>query len=436
MPLIERDLLIKIKPFLQSKHIILITGPRRSGKSTFSNLLKNYLSTDLTINSNLIHSISFENRKLLFRFEERPLTFLSNYISYSIGDRTAYLLIDDFHFAENGLSKLLNIYNKLEKLKIFLFCTSSPHNIKQAEAPKKYKVKYFFLSPLNFSDFLSFNDERLKNLYNLQKVKITTLFRKGKEFSIKRGVDDLYEQFLDIYGDYALWGGYPEVLHSGFNFKTQKVLAYIYNEYLLNDMKIGLKNVSEKSMYLLSESLALNCGKEVMEKLLCERSKCTFNHLKRCMNVMIAISFHKEIEPFFTKKDKEISKQKKPYFCDPGIRNFLVDSFTDFSTRDDRDVLIGNVVFLCLCELCSDIGSIRYWRKKSGPAVDFIVSVGERLIPVVIKDEKFYTERVPPGLRSFIYSYNPDHAVVLTRNYHGYCTVNNTLILFFPFFYL
>ena len=47
--IIQRDLLSTIKPFLDKKWFISITGPRQSGKTTFLGILNTYLTEELKI---------------------------------------------------------------------------------------------------------------------------------------------------------------------------------------------------------------------------------------------------------------------------------------------------------------------------------------------------------------------------------------------------
>ncbi len=48
--IIQRDLLSTIKPFLNRKEFISITGPRQSGKTTFLEILNTYLTEDFKNN--------------------------------------------------------------------------------------------------------------------------------------------------------------------------------------------------------------------------------------------------------------------------------------------------------------------------------------------------------------------------------------------------
>ena len=62
----------------------------------------------------------------------------------------------------------------------------------------------------------------------------------------------------------------------------------------------------------------------------------------------------KMIEPYFTNKRKVISKMKKIYFCDLGLRNILEGNFKELTFRNDNGAIFENFVMLEL------------WRNKTG----------------------------------------------------------------------
>jgi len=120
----RRDLLDRIKPFLKRREFIAIIGPRQAGKTTILGILKDCLSKESGVPGNLIKTVTFENRHLLAQFDSDPVLFAQSYFPAK-SNRTAYLMIDEFQYADEGGQKLKLIYDTVENLKIIVTGSSS-----------------------------------------------------------------------------------------------------------------------------------------------------------------------------------------------------------------------------------------------------------------------------------------------------------------------
>jgi predicted AAA+ superfamily ATPase len=70
---------------------------------------------------------------------------------------------------------------------------------------------------------------------------------------------------------------------------------------------------------------------------------------------------------------KEITRMPKIYFFDIGIRNILLSNFSNLDVRIDKGSLLENVVFKYFSEAQS-LEDIKFWRKKTGTEIDFIIN--------------------------------------------------------------
>ena len=72
---------------------------------------------------------------------------------------------------------------------------------------------------------------------------------------------------------------------------------------------------------------------------------------------------------------KEISKSKRYFFCDNGIRNAIINNFSTLEERHDSGELFENFIF---SELIFNLtylhynDSLYYWRTKAKTEIDFI----------------------------------------------------------------
>ena len=95
----------------------------------------------------------------------------------------------------------------------------------------------------------------------------------------------------------------------------------------------------------------------------------------------------------------------------------MINNFSDLEVRVDKGALAENFVFNRLKSVVGDKGIIHFWRTTAKAEVDFVVEFPDRLIPVEVKFEPFKKEKIPKGLFSFIRTYSPEFAVVVTKNF-------------------
>ena len=98
--------------------------------------------------------------------------------------------------------------------------------------------------------------------------------------------------------------------------------------------------------------------------------------------------------------------------------------------------MVENAVFIRLNELHPRLGKLNFWRTKAGAEVDFVLSTPEGIVPIEVKYSAFVKEKISKSLASFIDSFNPKYALVLTKNYWGAMKKDKTYIRFMPVYYL
>ena len=143
-----------------------------------------------------------------------------------------------------------------------------------------------------------------------------------------------------------------------------------------------------------------------------------------------------EVRPFFSNRQKELTKNPKIYFIDLGFRNYLMENFNNLSQRADAGAIIENAVFIKLNEIFEGIEKINFWRTKKGAEVDFVIHRKGSIIPIEVKYSRYDKEKISRSLSSFINSYKPEYAVVFTKDFWGKMKKNKTKILFIPVYYI
>jgi len=435
--IVQRDLIQKIKPFLKRKEFIAIIGPRQSGKTTFLGILKRYLylCKELGMNKNLIQTVTFEDRRLLAQFEADPVSFVRSYIPENVS-ANFYLMLDEFQYATDGGQKLKLIYDTVKGIKILITGSSSLDIKARAGKFMVGRILNFYLYPFNFREFLRANEPRLERIYSQSSEQIIAWLLQKRAFKIKRGIDIFSNEMIRQYENFSVWGGYPAVVLTKNNNERNKILADIYNNYILKDIKTLLELATERNLFLLSQYLATQIGNIMVYQNLSEVAGLDYRQLKKHLHILEETFICQEVRPFFKNRQKELSKNPKIFYIDLGFRNSLMENMNGLDKRADRGAIIENVVFTRFNELCKGVNKINFWRTKAGAEVDFVVHTEDDIIPIEIKYSNFKTEKISRGLASFIDSFKPEYAAVLTKNYWGMAKKNKTKVLFIPVYYL
>jgi len=113
-----------------------------------------------------------------------------------------------------------------------------------------------------------------------------------------------------------------------------------------------------------------------------------------------------------------------------------MENMNNLYKRPDAGAIIENSCFIRLNELCEDKTKINFWRTKAGAEVDFVLHIGDNIVPIEIKYTPFKEEKLSKSTMSFINSFKPKRTMVFTKNYWGFLKRNKTEILFIPVYYL
>lgn len=329
-----------LKEHIDKKQITVITGMRRTGKTT---LLKQLLTDIESKNKIYIDLERIDNREI---FSEK------NYdaIIYTLRQRgldirkKSYIALDEIQLMPNLPSALKYFYDNYN-IK-FLVTGSSSYYIKnlftESLAGRK---KVFELHTLDFGEFLTFK--------NISYV--------GGDFLDKKFNSPEYERLKKYYEEYIEHGGFPEVVLSETTEDKKDLLADIINSYINIDVKTLANFRNQENLYKLMKMLAgRSCTRLDYAKLsrLVGISRVTVHTYIDFLEKTYLIS---RLPALTNNPDREIVKAQKIYFCDNGIMNILFET--------SSGVKFENAVFTQL----RHIGSLSYYALKTGKEIDFIL---------------------------------------------------------------
>lgn len=431
MGYLHRDLIDELEKWLDRKEILAIKGPRQSGKTTLLYILRDYLINTKRVNPETIVYITFEDRDILDAFEQSPKDFINSYLGKKEGQKI-YFLIDEFQHLKDGGQKIKLLYDVYDNIKFIITGSSS---LELTGSTAKYLVGRLFSFSLYQFSFGETLATKLKNLHNIYRENNKDLYfflMKGKDFKFSSNIFE--KDFIKNFEQYCLFGGYPEVIKAENKETVQIILKNIYDTYITKDIVDFLRIGDVSCFRNIVTLLASRIGNLLNYNDLATDGKTYFKQLKHYLSILEETYVIKLLTPFFKNIATEIKKNPKIYFLDAGLRNYIIKNFNRFDIRQDTGSLVENEALSQI--LRANFEPINYWRTTGKAEIDFILKIGQDLVPIEIKYSFLKTASVSRGFRNFISAYNPNRAVVLTKGFSQIQKFGKTKVLFFPVWFL
>lgn len=373
MKLYKRQLLQKITAFINRKEAILIKGTRQVGKTTLLKLLKNILIAKYKINKNNIYFFDLEKLDIRDDFNNNP----ENLLKY-INSKThkQYVFIDEIQYLDNPSNFLKILVDHHAQLKIFATGSSSLEIKRKIQDSLIGRVFYFQLYPLNFIEFLTFQNKKFpQKPTNLQKKQLDSLLK-----------------------EYLTFGGFPAVvLEQNKNTKKEMLKNYI-NLYISKDIRAitEIKNIN--SFNNLTKVLAGQSSNLLDKNELSNTLNLSFKTINRYLDILQHTYIIILLSPFFNNIRSKLTKTPKIYFYDLGIRNVLLNNFNNPDFRIDAGALFENFILL---ELLSKFNSndLYFYRNQQQTEIDFVVD--SKKITAEVKYKKYKEKKIFRVFNSF-----------------------------------
>jgi len=366
MKLYNRQLIDKISPYIKRKEAILIKGTRRVGKTSVLRLLQDMLVEKYKVSPQSIYFFDLENLDIREDFNDDP----KNLLKHISGVKSRkYVFIDEMQYLENPSNFLKIIVDHFSWIKIFTTGSSSLDIKRKIQDSLIGRVAYFHLYPLNFIEFLEFKNKKFP-------IEVT--------LAQKKRIDNLLKEYL-------LFGGMPEiVLEKNEKIKKELLKNYI-NLYISKDIRslADIENIS--SFNNLAKVLAGQTGNLIDKTEISNTLNTSFKTLSRYLDILRYTYVVILLSPFFANLRAKLTKTPKVYFYDIGIRNSLINNFTDIEFRVDNGALFENFIFL---ELLSKFGAedIYFYRTTKQTEIDFIIE--SKKMAVEVKYKKYKNKKV------------------------------------------
>lgn len=338
--LIERLLYKQIKPYFQSLEAIVITGMRRTGKTSLLQFIyqhlpfanKLFLDLENPLNHKYFEETNYEKIKsdleiLGLKFDQRP-----------------YLFLDEIQLVKN-LPSVVKYLIDHYKVKCFLTGSASFY-LKNLFSESLSGRKYLFeLFPLTFREFLLFKKSKIVLPKNSKSI-----------------TQPVFETLSNFYDEYILFGGFPEVVLKKNIEEKKKSLENIFSSFFQSEvLRLGdfKKNKVVRDLMML---LISRIGSKLDIQRLSQELGVSRPTIYEYLAFLEGTYFIHLIRPFSKNRDVELRKIPKIYLCDSGLANYFA--------KLQEGVLFENNIFQNL----RTKGEINYYQRKSGLEIDFILN--------------------------------------------------------------
>lgn len=414
MEYLPRKIEIFLGKWIERDEVILIKGPRQSGKTTFlKHLQEKYGGTYI--------SLEFEDQAQTLIKD--PLLFGKRYVEKK------FLYIDEAQYVKD-IGKYIKIIHDHYKGKLKILVTGSG-SFEVKENLGRYLVGravYFELLPLSFEEFLLWKNRGLLEIFSEYSEKFWKFLTSGG--SIQKEI--LFEkEFLKYWEEFLIYGGFPAVVKEEDKETKVFLLKNLIQTYLERDIFFFL-NVRELEKFRnFLKSLSFLSGSLLELSNLAKELKLDYKTAVNYLNLLIQTYIVDLISPYHKNLLTELKKIKKLYFLDTGLRNAFLNNFSSFDSRTDRGELLENYVF---SEFRKSGLEIKFWRTASKAEIDFVIFLNKNLIPVEVK----LTPEIKKSLLSFLKTYCPDKAIIIGLHLEKIVSqkINRTNLLLFPCFYV
>jgi predicted AAA+ superfamily ATPase len=207
-----------------------------------------------------------------------------------------------------------------------------------------------------------------KFVYTLYPLAISEIFPRPDFLDLQKNLEER-----------LLYGSYPRVVQqTSFEAKIRElrelVASYLYRDILeLQQVK------SPDLLHRLLQALALQIGSEVSYTELAQTVGADKNTVERYIQLLERSFVIFRLPPYAANQRRAISKLRKIYFWDTGIRNALIQNFNPLDLRTDSGALFENWMIAERLKRNAYEGKLvtsYFWRTYDGNEIDYLEESG------------------------------------------------------------
>ena len=340
-----------IKKISDTFRVLLVTGPRQTGKTTLLKSLKPENMGYVTLDDKVLRKQAQDDPKLFL--EEHP----------------APLFIDEAQYAPDLFSYIkINVDNSKAKGQYWITGSQQFNLMKNASESLAGRVGIVNLNSFTYSEIVK-NEN--KDLFNPDKLKKAA----------KIEVNDLFEIIFK--------GGMPEFYDNPKIDRNLYFQNYI-NTYIEKDVRelIEIGKLEEFKKFMVS--IASRIGEQLNYSDMSKDCGVSVPTIISWMSVLVSSGLVYLLEPYMSSQLKRTTHIPKIYFMDTGLAAYLAgwESARDLQLSSTSGHYLENFV---ICEIIKSYNArgikpnLSYYRDKEKHEIDIVFYKNNKLYPFEIK---------------------------------------------------
>lgn len=326
--MVHRQVIDRMLTKLKDQKVLIIYGPRQSGKTTILNMLAEILDTKVRWwnGDEPDHRIQLQNPT-------------STELKGMIGD-AKFVFIDEAQRIENIGLCLKLIVDNIKGVKVIASGSSAFDLANKISEPLTGRKWEFFLYPFSFLEMVAHNS-----------------FEEESRLLEKR----------------MIYGYYPDVVnHPG---DEADLLRELSDSYLYKDILTWERIQKPEKLERLVRALALQLGSEVSYNELGRSCGIDNETVEKYISLLEKAFIVFRLPSFSRNLRNELKKSRKIYFFDNGIRNSVINQFGPLELRADAGQLWENFLVSGRMKMLSNSGehvNSYFWRTTAQQEIDLI----------------------------------------------------------------
>jgi len=348
----------KIKSAVENFPVVVITGARQTGKSTF---LINEFSH--------FKYISLDDYSILAQAKMDPA---------SLWIDTDNIIIDEAQKAPEIFSYIKLAVDKAnKKMRFILSGSANMLLMKSITESLAGRAIYFELQPMTYGEI----NESKDGLNNFMKL-----------WDDELKISEFNDEFIDPL-PFMLKGFMPPLMY----LKNLQDILLWWEGYIKTYIERDVRDLSQIESLIdfrrLLDSIGVRSGSTLNQSDLSRDTGISQPTVYRYLKILEVSNIIKRIPAYAKNKTKRIIKSPKVYLIDPALSIYLSGYHDIESLQNARELggFFETLVLLHLsayAEIMVPKAKILYWRTTTGKEVDFIVEYGKKILAIEVKYTK------------------------------------------------